>query len=423
MPVPAPDSSAATLVTRPAIATSRGQLRSVPPPRPGNFDDLTTCAIEPKGATDTARPLRPIARFLAARLPKLEVMKLNKLVVSSYKLMGFAILATILVGLGSFIFINIFYLLSSSWVTPMIISSTDPRVLQLNAQYAADKAARDGVAAQRLQLLANLEDVKRIEESEGRFQRTFEDVTMLEAADNDAQLQKLVQLHGAVRSTRGELGLTSRAYTKVSKEGLQQELAAGLIDKDQATRGGYELSQIAGANLALHERDVEIARSIAELTRTVASLKGGKALSFDVLHVQHEYEQSKLASQKAAGDREAIGKSIVMLDGVIASYDTQLARIEKAPYVEAADKNVSTAFVPYDNASDVTVGDAVYGCALSVFWCTRVGTVAELLDGEVVSKHPLHNKELRGVLVRLAVQEPAAMGHPVLYLRHAPVGI
>ena len=352
----------------------------------------------------------------------IDPMKLNKLVVSSYKVVGFAILGTILFGLASFIFINLFYMCNRSWVTPMIVSSTDPRVMQLNAQYEAERVARDGVAIQRLQLQFQREDAERVKQGEDEFQAAFRDMMRAEALDRGAQLAMLHRLIGELRKTRTEMTATSKAFTAIRKEDLKGEYAARLIDKDQATRGGYELSQIASANLALSERDVEANSRMAGLQRAVDALKSGKrSTSYEILRMQHEYEQSVLASKRAEGTAEALAASVALLDKTVERYDAQIARVEKAPYLQALDKGLPTAFVPYDNVGAVKVGDAVYACAASVFWCKSIGRVAELLDGEVVEKHPLHSRELRGVLVKLELTEPKAMEHAVLYMHRAPM--
>jgi hypothetical protein len=391
--------------------------------------DGAATVVTPESAPDH-RPAEP-EPAVPAKKQLVDVMKLNKLVVSSYKFMGFAILGTILLGLASFIATNLFYIFNESWVTPLQLSSTDPRVLQLSSQYAAEKAARDGVATQRLEFASRLSDAQRIMVSEGRFQEAFDEAMKADLEDRSGQLAEFKRLIANVQQTRREVTSVNRAYTAVSKSELQQEYAARLIDKNEQTKGGYELAAIQGANLALHEKNVEIDARITDLKREVASLQMAgahgsgslSAMSYEVLHMRHEYEQSVLASKKAADDADAMTKSVAMFDKTLAEYDAQLARIEKAPYVQAADKSVTTAFVPYDNVAAVETGDTVYRCAVAFLFCTKAGTVAEVLDGEVIGKHPLHNRDMRGILIRLQLDDPKSIEKPVLHLHRRPLGI
>jgi hypothetical protein len=354
---------------------------------------------------------------------------LNKVVVAAYKAMGFAILGTILLGLASFLATNLFYLVSSRWVTPLELSSTDPRVLELDAQYAAAKAARDGVATQRLELGARLADAERVAASEKDFQAEFEEAMQADLADRAGELASFRQLKTDLEKTRGEVTAANEAYTDVSKDSLRQEYAAHLIDKEQQARGGHELAEIAGANVALHEKNVEVDARILELKRQVASLRAAGArsargaMSYEILHMRHEYQQSVLASRKAEGERDALSKSVGMLDQTLASYDAQLARIAKAPILQAADKSVHTAFVPYDDLAAVRAGEKVYACAAGFAFCRAVGAVSDLLEGEVTGKHPLYNRELRGVLARLTLDDTRAIEKPVLFVGRKPLGI
>jgi hypothetical protein len=392
--------------------------------------DGAATVVTPASASEHghAEPAPAAHESVPFKKPLIDVMKLNKLVVSSYKFMGFAILGTILLGLASFIATNLFYIFNESWVTPLQLSSTDPRVLQLSSQYAAEKAARDGVATQRLEFASRLSDAQRIVVSEGRFQEAFDEAMKADLEDRSGQLAEFKHLIASLQHTRREVTAANRAYTAVSKDELQQEYAARLIDKDERTKGGYELAEIQGANLSLHEKNVEIDARVTDLKRQVASLQmagahAEGAMSYEILHMRHEYEQSVLASKKAADDADAMTKSVAMFDKTLAEYDAQLARIEKAPYVQAADKSVTTAFVPYDNIAAVETGDTVYRCAVAFLFCSKAGTVAEVLDGEVIGKHPLHNRDMRGVLVRLQLDDPKSIEKPVLHLHRKPLGI
>ncbi len=346
----------------------------------------------------------------------------NRVVVSLYKGVGFAILGVILLGLGSFIFTNVFYMANRSWVTPLVLSSTDPRVLQLNAQLSSEEAARDAVASQRLQLQSQLDDARRTQASEERFQAAFQKAMDVEAQDRGAQLAELQGLLDDLGRTRSEVVDTSRDYTAISTDSLKREAEAGLIGKGESARGALELSQIEGQTVAIDAKSADVDARVAELRRAVGSLRGSRtAPSYEVLRMRREYEQSVLASQKAADDAEAFQNGIAMLDQTLGWYERQITRLKRAPYVMAADKSVTTAFVPYDNTDAAKVGADVYSCLVGPVLCQKVGRVAEVLDGEVIEKHPLHNREIRGVLARLELTDAAAVQHPVLHVRRRPL--
>ena len=396
-------------------------LVAVPAPAADDNDTL----VMPREALPF--PLTKPAQPVVAPLARGGAAQVNGLVVSAYKVVGFAVLGTILFGLASFLFTTLYYTLSSSWMTPMVLSPSDPRVLQLNSQYASEKAARDGVATQRLELAARLEDARRTVASEEAFQASFDEAMRADLADRDAELAGFERLLADLRRTRREVTSASRDFAAVSRGELEQQAAARLIDRDQEVKGGYELGQIAAANLGLHEKNAELDARIATLRRAVSSLRSARgdrrAMSYDVLHMQHERDLSVLASRKAADEGDALGKSLEMVDRTVADYDAQLARIEKAPYLTAADRSVSTGFVPYDNVGHLGVGDAVFSCAASVFWCKRIGRVEEVLGGEVIGRDPLHDRELRGVLVRLKLDDGSAVQKAVLHLKRAPFGV
>ena len=125
-------------------------------------------------------------------------------------------------------------------------------------------------------------------------------------------------------------------------------------------------------------------------------------MSYDVLKIKQEYEASRL--ETAEGDRDARhaqGR---------ARPPGQAARGAQAVVVPARDRRPRAGRVravrqPRQGRRRAT---ALYGCQLGMVFCHKVGTVLEVLPGEVQFKHPHSDKMLRGQMVELKLDDDAA---------------
>ena len=107
---------------------------------------------------------------------------------------------------------------------------------------------------------------------------------------------------------------------------------------------------------------------------------------------------------------------------MVAQYDRMLTAIENQPLLKAATENLTVAFAPYENLDGVHPGTPVYGCRLlGVLGCSRIGVVVALLDGEILQKHPVFERELRGELVQLQLGEVSWAQQPVLHVKRKPL--
>jgi hypothetical protein len=405
-----------------AVAASRWGARAADP-----------AAVWPQPAAE--RPKQPDPAALKSgvhRAPRFNPMALNKLVVSVYKIAGFGILTIILLGLVSYLSVNVYYFVSSSWVEPTVLSPTDERVLQLDALSAQQEAAKGNLMTKQLELQAELKTAHQVLDVELAFQDAFRDAMATDLSDRKTELARLRSLLSTYAASKWSILRANDAYAGMSRESLAEQYRAHVINQDEMLTGNYQLAQIAGANLGLDQKSVEISTQVAQLTREIESLRsahaaamtGGRTkgqVSYDVLHIKHEFDQSVLAASKARHDAEALESSIAMLGEIIVRHERLIDMISRSPYVMAADKNLTMAFVPYENKKSVTVGAPVYGCKVGLVWCSRVGEVAEIIDGEVLQKHPLHNKDLRGVMVRLSLQDPKWIEQPVLHVGGRPL--
>ncbi|HEX8790318.1 MAG TPA: hypothetical protein VF765_05150 [Polyangiaceae bacterium] len=359
-------------------------------------------------------------------------MALNKLLVTVYKFAGFGVLTIILVGLVSYLATEIFYFTNTHWIAPTVLSPTDEHVLQLDALASQEMAAKGTLVTKKLELQAQLQDAQRIAEMETAFQDAFRAAMSTDLADRRMELARLRGLLGKYASAKRTIQGSNEAFSGLQRGELGAQYQAHVIDTDQMLTGNYELAQIAGANLSLDERNVEIDTRAGQLQREVESLEGasqsaggGKPtraqLSYEILHIKRDFDTSVLAAAKANDDAEALRQSIETLDGIIAQHDKLLDTIKNSPYEMAADRGLTMAFVPYDNKASVTAGQSVYGCALGFVWCKKVGNVAATIDGEVLGKHPLHNKDIRGVMVKLQLDDASWIEKPVLHVGRRPL--
>ncbi len=366
-------------------------------------------------ANDALAPARAPARAKAGK-------PLNSVLVNAYKTIGFAILTVILLGLVSYIATNLFYFVSSSWLTPTVIAPTAERVLALNTRLAEQSTQRDRLAAERALIAANLADADRIIAMDEKFEESFRRAVSADAAERKRELGKLRALVQDYEDAKRDIGESNRAFADMSRERNDEMKQANLIDKDEYLTGNYQLSQIASSNLQLAEKAVELDARASELSReadaldATASNLGADVLSYDVLRIRQELQRATLELAKAKDTRRALDESLRAADKGIARYDRMLKSLEESPLLRAAEGKVTLALVPYDNLPSVKKGAKLYSCAVGFIFCRKVGTVAEVLPGEMEVRHPIHaTKQLRGQAVRLELTVPRAAEETVLF--------
>ena len=372
---------------------------------------------------DVAPPLQPLP---LTRRPK--AINLNSLLVTAYKFVGFGLLSVILLGLISYFGVNLFYLFDHHWILPAIISPTDERVLQLSEQVAQQEALRQKLVIERYDLRVKLEDANRIVEVEGRFQDRFASAVQGDVATRRTELQHLRDLFANYAGAKDEILRSNQAYSGLSRERSEEMMQAHLLEKDKYVATNYELSQIAHSNLTMAENEANLITKTTELEHEINAMEGAKrhgngvrALSYDSLRMEQEFNHSVLDQAKARDERDALQHSLQAIDESIETYDRTLKAIRESPYLNAAEHHLSVAFMPYENMPSVGGGAELYACRFGLFGCTAVGRLGAPLDGEVSTKHPLHNQLLRGVMVELDLNNTDWARQKVLFAVHPPL--
>jgi len=348
--------------------------------------------------------------------PKPFTKKAQKLVVSSYRLLGFGILSLIVFVLIGYIGTTAFYFFNKSWVTPIAISANDEKVVTLQSQLA-------GQLNERAKLVGDLAESERMINAEQTFQLQFAKAIKKDLEGRRVALDRVEQLAKTAASTRSEIRNTNDDYSTAAASSMEGDYKAKLIDRNALLAGKYQLAQITSANLSLAERQAQYdqqAQELATQTQSLDAILGDKtasaALSYDVLKIARDYQASKLALARELSNRERLKASLGRQDKI-------LKGITDAPYLKALQDNATVALVPYSNLDNVQAGVPLYSCKVSMVLCHEVGKVLAVLPGEVLVKHPNRDSMLRGRMIEMQLKDGAAAQDEVLFAGHAPLGI
>lgn len=348
--------------------------------------------------------------------PKPITKKAQKLVVSTYRLIGFGILSLIVFVLLGYIGSTAFYFFNRSWITPVAISANDEKVVTLQSQLAAQ-------LNERAKLVADLAESERMITAEQTFQLQFARAIKKDLQGRRVALDRVKQLSQTAAATRSEIRSTNDDYSSQAASTMADDYKAKLIDRNAMLAGKFQLAQITSANLSLAERQAEYDQRAQELATQTQSLDAiladktaSSALSYDVLKIARDYEASKLALARERSNRERLKASLVRQDKIIQG-------ITSAPYLKALTDNATVALVPYSNLDNVAKGAPLYSCRANMVLCHQVGTVLDVLPGEVLVKHPNRDSMLRGRMIEMQLTDGAAAQDEVLFAGRAPLGI
>jgi len=90
-------------------------------------------------------------------------------IIRLYKAAGLVALTAILVGLLGFLVVNIFYFFDSSWVRPVVLSPTHPKVVEASNQLADSKLRASQLDTERMEIQAQLSEIDRAVAVDDKF--------------------------------------------------------------------------------------------------------------------------------------------------------------------------------------------------------------------------------------------------------------
>jgi hypothetical protein len=238
-------------------------------------------------------------------------------------------------------------------------------------------------------------------------------VTSTQTSSSSNDLERLAEQHGELARML--------ASQEASLAEMQKNLAAGLVHRAEVVREETALGEL---KVALLQNQRDQAKGEAELqTASLAeqamqrSRQHHKMLTPEMLAQRDQAVHLDLEVLKLGSERREKEVQIRADQVALAKADELLAQMKGRPIFRAVESSQNVAFVPYTQLKGVRAGAPVFICETwGVFQCRPVGTVSEVLPGEVATQDPW-GTPARGQYALLALDDPAAAQAKTLRVR------
>jgi hypothetical protein len=318
--------------------------------------------------------------------------------------------------------------LSDAWVAPLQLSPDNERVVDLRIQQTKEKADRARLSAE---VSAIDDELQAVDVSLKRMQTLSIDYRGALAWSTEAQGRELRDLseQSAELESKKQMLMDLLSAQEAALRRSDADRSAGLITSSEFDRQAIAVQQL---RVELQDCGIELAR--VDAARSDATARGQaltsassirsdpnhharSQLSPDVIkfyddQVRVELEVARLEAEK----RSALAHRSAA-QGALDDMGQLLRELESRPLYRAMLQSTDLAFVPYEHLRRFAVGDDVVACVWSVFACRTVGTVSEVVPGEVVTQDPW-GELARGQYVVLEMRDRSALFERVLRVRH-----
>jgi len=340
------------------------------------------------------------------------VLSFNRGIVTAYKLAGFVLLTVILVGMFAYLAMSGFYLFSSRWAVPSILTPHNDKVVQAELTWLNQRRELERLEAELVGYKSDLMVAQNAGSTWKEFAAAYDVALGGETKRSKAKLAAVENIVQAMETTRNE-----GSVARITTQELDRQLANGLIDIDEHTR----LKAAATRNALQEAEQREKALALRERASSLRGLiKTGSGTDVETLMRRKPLIESSLEAANQNAREEALNSRIATLESLITSYRETVDRMYQNPYVRASDGEVQVAFVPYTNLGNAKDGAPVWDCLLSFILCQRVGTIKGVVGGEVLGNHPITGRDLRGRMVEMTLDKPEHAESRSLILTRPP---
>lgn len=309
---------------------------------------------------------------------------------------------------------------TDAWMAPITLSPDNDLVMQFNIKLNEQLVQRAKLSSDVARIEADLNGVAEAEQKlhamEDQGKKTLHWTAFTAKEQTDAAGAKARSLE-----TQRQLLLDLLARQQKLVASSQESLRSGLVSSVDHEREVQALKQIE-VGLEQNSRELAEARSQGKVygaaSRAVRDGAPGGPLLPEVATSVDRDMRVELELIKLHGERRALVAERAIAADALRRMDDLLAQLKNRPIYRAVQAQTEIAFVPYNQLKGVRAGSTVYACTAVVFACHPVGTVKEVVAGEVIAQDPW-SEVARGQYVVLDLVDHEAAQEKVLRARAA----
>jgi hypothetical protein len=341
------------------------------------------------------------------------------LALTVYRMIAFCVLSSIIIGVLGYISFLLFYLNSSTWASPVVLSPSQEKVISfhtlvsgIETQLGKDKIDLETATATAADSIAQL----------ARMKFLLSRATSALGAEAKQLSANSIQLDSLVADKKNDVRQSAELITNIKAmlKQIDDELAAKLITIDQATQRRVTLQSALNAATDSRALGVQLEVQSQQLKGGANTLSGGASNTAAISSVRQAAELRAMVSQLQIQATTA-SSTIVMLKVRIAADEQALSTAKNSPYYKSLQGPIAVAFVPYANLSAAVAGQPVFSCFAHVVFCSKVGIISSVFDAEEYARHPMFKTDLRGKFIGVELDDPAAVESKVLFIGSKPL--
>jgi hypothetical protein len=347
-----------------------------------------------------------------------------------YKNAAFVLLATLFAAFTFYGFLIGYFLLASSWGSPMTLT---------RGHQLVEKAVSD-LGEMKVALTLNSQRRSEAELEARKAKSAYDDAAVLvdfmmgtitseiEARLNQAEISgKAAARIEAVIDEFTKQGGTAKLTAAPKAQYQKRLITKRSLDSQimNSLEANQRLSALESELDAVNGEISRIETSLTLLATLKEQLEGGKlgkvsSGSAELILLTKEAVDARSSLEQSATQLASTTERLKILQDGAMLMEQRISEIENGALGRATKGRIDVIFVPYGNERGFKPGSPLYTCALTVVVCHRAGTVGAVLPGESNAVHPFFGKPLRGFFVEAHLDDPEAASQEIIHASRPP---